>query len=53
MENHRDDLVVILAGYKDRMDTVLRVQSRDELADRAPLDFPDYSLDELVARSAS
>ena len=23
MENHRDDLVVILAGYKDRMDTVL------------------------------
>ena len=28
MENQRDDLVVILAGYGDRMDELLRLQSR-------------------------
>ena len=28
MEDERDKLVVIFAGYKDRMDDVLRVQSR-------------------------
>ena len=28
MENQRDDLVVIFAGYKDRMDTLLRVATR-------------------------
>ena len=36
MENDRDKLVVILAGYKDRMDDVLRVQPRHELPDRPP-----------------
>ncbi len=36
MENQRDDLVVILAGYKDRMETFLPLQSRHELAHRAP-----------------
>ena len=35
MENERDKLVVILAGYKDRMDDVLRVKPRDGLPDRA------------------
>ena len=35
MENQRDDLVVILAGYEDRMDTLLRQQSRHALAHRA------------------
>jgi len=49
MENQRDDLVVILAGYKERMDTFF--QSNPGFHSRVGhhLDFPDYSLDELVA----
>ena len=49
MENQRDDLVVILAGYKDRMDTFF--QSNPGLSSRIAhhLDFPDYSADELLA----
>lgn len=48
MENQRDDLVVILAGYKDRMDTFF--QSNPGMRSRIAhhLDFPDYSLDELL-----
>jgi probable Rubsico expression protein CbbX len=48
MENRRDDLVVILAGYKDRMDTFFH--SNPGLHSRIAhhLDFPDYSLDELM-----
>jgi probable Rubsico expression protein CbbX len=48
MENKRDDLVVILAGYKDRMNTFF--QSNPGLHSRIAhhLDFPDYSLDELM-----
>lgn len=48
MENHRDDLVVILAGYKDRMDTFF--QSNPGMSSRIAhhLDFPDYSAAELV-----
>ena len=47
MEEHRDDLVVILAGYKDRMDTFYR--SNPGMASRIAhhIDFPDYSADEL------
>jgi probable Rubsico expression protein CbbX len=49
MENQRDDLVVILAGYKDRMDTFF--QSNPGMSSRIAhhLDFPDYSADELLA----
>jgi len=49
MENQRDDLVVILAGYKDRMDTFF--QSNPGISSRIAhhLDFPDYALDELLA----
>ena len=36
MENQRDDLVVILAGYADRMDTLLREQPGLPLAHRPP-----------------
>ena len=36
MENHRDDLVVILAGYKDRMETFFQIQPRHVVAHRAP-----------------
>jgi probable Rubsico expression protein CbbX len=48
MENHRDDLVVILAGYSDRMRTFFG--SNPGLASRIThhIDFPDYSADELM-----
>lgn len=49
MENNRDDLVVILAGYKDRMDKFF--QSNPGMRSRIAhhIDFPDYGVDELVA----
>ena len=48
MENQRDDLVVIVAGYKDRMETFFR--SNPGMASRVAhhLDFPDYGVDELL-----
>ncbi len=48
MENHRDDLVVILAGYGDRMDTFF--SSNPGMASRIAhhIDFPDYGEDELM-----
>ena len=47
MENQRDDLVVILAGYADRMETFFRSNPgfRSRIAHH--LDFPDYSHAEL------
>jgi probable Rubsico expression protein CbbX len=49
MENDRDKFIVILAGYKERMD--LFFESNPGLRSRVAhhLDFADYSLDELVA----
>jgi probable Rubsico expression protein CbbX len=49
MENNRDDLVVILAGYKDRMDKFFHSNPgmRSRIAHH--IDFPDYTADELVA----
>ena len=51
MENQRDDLVVILAGYKDRMDVFY--ESNPGLASRIAnhVHFPDYSPIELLAIS--
>jgi probable Rubsico expression protein CbbX len=48
MENQRDDLVVILAGYKDRMDTFF--QSNPGMNSRIAhhIEFPDYAEDELA-----
>jgi probable Rubsico expression protein CbbX len=48
MENQRDDLVVIVAGYKDRMDTFFK--SNPGLSSRIAhhLDFPDYGQGELL-----
>ena len=48
MENQRDDLVVILAGYKDRMDTFF--QSNPGMSSRIAhhIDFPDYAVGELM-----
>lgn len=52
MENQRNDLVVILAGYKDRMDTFF--QSNPGMSSRIAhhLDFPDFSVDELCQISS-
>ena len=49
MENQRSDLVVILAGYKDRMNRFFRSNPglRSRIAHH--LEFPDYSPDELLA----
>jgi hypothetical protein len=49
MENRRDDLVVILAGYKDRMDAFFR--SNPGMSSRIAhhLDFPDYLPQDLEA----
>jgi probable Rubsico expression protein CbbX len=49
MENQREDLVVILAGYKDRMDTFFR--SNPGMSSRIAhhIDFPDYNPSELIA----
>jgi probable Rubsico expression protein CbbX len=49
MENNRDDLVVILAGYKDRMDKFFHSNPgmRSRIAHH--IDFPDYSAEELLA----
>jgi len=48
MENQRDDLVVILAGYKERMDVFY--ESNPGLASRIAnhVHFPDYTADELL-----
>jgi probable Rubsico expression protein CbbX len=49
MENQRDDLVVILAGYRDRMETFFR--SNPGMSSRVAhhIDFPDYTAGELLA----
>ncbi|MGO3930369.1 CbbX protein [Rhodopseudomonas pseudopalustris] len=49
MENQRDDLVVILAGYGDRMDRFFQSNPgfRSRIAHH--IDFPDYNDDELLA----
>ncbi len=49
MENNRDDLVVILAGYRDRMEKFF--QSNPGMRSRIAhhLDFPDYTCEELLA----
>ena len=49
MEDRRDDLVVILAGYKDRMDRFFR--SNPGMSSRIAhhVDFPDYTANELLS----
>ena len=48
MEDNREDLVVIAAGYRDRMETF--VESNPGLRSRFSrfIDFPDYTADELT-----
>ena len=51
MESQREDLVVILAGYDDRMEKFFQSNPgfRSRIAHH--IDFPDYSDDELLAIS--
>jgi stage V sporulation protein K len=48
MEDNKDDLILILAGYKGEMENFLR--SNPGLRSRFPihLEFPDYKIEELV-----
>jgi len=49
MENNRDDIVVVLAGYKERMETFFHSNPGFHSRVAHHLDFPDYSVDELMA----
>lgn len=48
MENHRDDVIVIFAGYPDKMNEFL--EKNEGLRSRIAyhLDFPDYNAEELL-----
>ena len=48
MENQREDLVVILAGYQDRMETFFQYNPgfRSRIAHH--INFPDYAMEELA-----
>jgi stage V sporulation protein K len=48
MEDHKNDFVLILAGYEDEMEDFLR--SNPGLPSRFPIqiDFPDYTVDQLL-----
>lgn len=48
MEEHRDDLVVVLAGYSDRMATFFEANPGMQSRIAHHVDFPDFSADELV-----
>jgi probable Rubsico expression protein CbbX len=49
MENERERLVVILAGYKDRMDEFFRLNPGMSSRVAHHIDFPDYTVEELLA----
>ncbi len=49
MENKRDDLVVILAGYEDRMDTFFTSNPGFRSRVAHHIHFPDYAIEELMA----
>ena len=48
MENQRDDLVVILAGYQDRMETFFRSNPGFRSRVAHHVEFPDYEESELL-----
>ncbi len=52
MENQREDLVVILAGYKDRMERFFECNPGFGSRIAHHVDFPDYSNDELMRIAA-
>merc|ERR1711871_930523 len=48
MEQNTEDLIVVLAGYKDRMDTFFSFIPGMSSRIGNHIDFPDYEVDELV-----
>jgi probable Rubsico expression protein CbbX len=48
MENERERLVVILAGYKDRMDDFFKLNPGMSSRVAHHIEFPDYTIDELL-----
>lgn len=48
MENYREEVVVILAGYKDEMKILVDTNPGFDSRIKTKMDFPDYSTDELV-----
>ena len=48
MENQREDLVVILAGYQDRMDTFFQYNPGFRSRVAHHISFPDYKLEQLT-----
>jgi probable Rubsico expression protein CbbX len=48
MENERDRLVVILAGYEDRMDDFFRLNPGMSSRVAHHIEFPDYAIDDLL-----
>lgn len=48
MENHRDNLVVIFAGYSKEMDAFLKSNSGIVSRIGYTMEFKDYTLDELI-----
>lgn len=48
MENHRNDIIVILAGYKDEMERMVQINPGLRSRISFTIDFPDYTADELV-----
>jgi len=53
MENQREDLVVILAGYRERMETFFQYNPGFHSRIAHHIDFPDYTLEELLAIAES
>jgi probable Rubsico expression protein CbbX len=49
MENQREDLVVVLAGYRERMETFFQSNPGFRSRTAHHIEFPNYTLDELIA----
>lgn len=48
MEDHRSDLTVIFAGYRDKMEQLMSANAGFASRISDVIDFPDYSADELA-----
>ena len=48
MEDHRDEICIILAGYTNEMKELIKLNPGFESRIQFTIDFPDYSADELM-----